>query len=154
MCIGYIVSTWTWSVYMMTSSNGNIFGVTGHLCAQRPVTWSFNVFFDLRLNKRLSKQTWGWWLETQSHPLWRHCNEDKLLCKHICGEWKKIYSEHRKSTIYRNLSFCSKLLNKLANALMSVLKSVYSQKIHEILGDSLAFDLHVVRQRMWMRKLA
>ena len=25
--------------------------------AQRPVTRSFNVFFDLRLNKRLSKQT-------------------------------------------------------------------------------------------------
>ena len=49
---------------MMTSSNGNIFLVTGHLCgeftgefpAQRPVTWSFVVLFDLRLNKRLGKQ--------------------------------------------------------------------------------------------------
>ena len=53
---------------MMTPSNGNIFRVTGHLCgefpAQRPVTWSFDVFFDLRLNKRLSKQSWGWWFET------------------------------------------------------------------------------------------
>ena len=28
--------------------------------AQRPVTRSFDVFFDLRLNKRLSKQSWGW----------------------------------------------------------------------------------------------
>ena len=51
---------------MMTSSNGNIFRVTGHLCgeftfpAQRPVMRSFDVFFDLRLNKRLSKQWWGW----------------------------------------------------------------------------------------------
>ena len=55
---------------MMTSSNGNIFRVTGH-CAgnspvpgefprQRPVTRSFDVFFDLRLNKRLSKQSRGW----------------------------------------------------------------------------------------------
>ena len=26
------------------------------------------------LNKRLSKQSWGWWLETPSSPLWRHCN--------------------------------------------------------------------------------
>ena len=26
---------------------------------QRPVTRSFDVFFDLRLNKRLSKQSWG-----------------------------------------------------------------------------------------------
>ena len=36
---------------------------------------SFNVFFDLRLNKWLSKQSWGWWFETQSHPLWRHRNK-------------------------------------------------------------------------------
>ena len=45
---------------MMTSSNGNIFRVTGPLCgeftgpgefpAQRPVTWSFDVYFDLRRN--------------------------------------------------------------------------------------------------------
>ena len=56
---------------MMTSSNGNIFRITRPLCgeftcpgefpAQRPVTRSFDVFFDLRLNKRLSKQSWDWW---------------------------------------------------------------------------------------------
>ena len=63
---------------MMTSSNGNIFRVTGHLCgefpAQRPVTQSVDVFFDLRLNNRLSKQSRGWWFETISCPLWRHCD--------------------------------------------------------------------------------
>ena len=32
-------------------------------------------FFNLRLNKRLSKQSWGWWFETLSRPLWRHSNE-------------------------------------------------------------------------------
>ena len=42
--------------------------------AQRPVTQRFYVFFDLRLNNRLSKQSWGWWFETLSRPLWRHCN--------------------------------------------------------------------------------
>ena len=26
------------------------------------------------LNKRLSKQWWGWWFKTPSRPLWRHCN--------------------------------------------------------------------------------
>ena len=31
-------------------------------------------FFDLRLNKRLSKQPWGWWFGTLSRSLWRHCN--------------------------------------------------------------------------------
>ena len=43
---------------------------------KRPVTWSFDVFFDLRLNKRLSKQSWGWWFETLSRSLWRHRNGD------------------------------------------------------------------------------
>ena len=48
--------------------------VPGEFTAQRPVTRSFDVFFDLRLNKRLSKQSWGWWFETSSCPLWRHRN--------------------------------------------------------------------------------
>ena len=56
---------------MMMLSNENIFRVTGPLCgdspvtgkfpAQRPMTRSFDVFFDLRPNKRLSKQSWDWW---------------------------------------------------------------------------------------------
>ena len=49
--------------------------VPGEFPAQRPVTRSFDVFFDLRLNKRLSKQSWGWWFETLSCPLWRYCND-------------------------------------------------------------------------------
>ena len=48
--------------------------VPGEFPAQRPVTRSFDVFFDLRLNKRLSKQSWGLWFETLSCPLWRHRN--------------------------------------------------------------------------------
>ena len=66
------------STDMTTSSN---FRVTGPLCrdpgefpSQRPVTWSLEVFFDLCLNKRLSKQSWGWWFETPPHPLRRHSN--------------------------------------------------------------------------------
>ena len=68
---------------MMTSSNGTFSAllaicagnspVTGEFSAQRPVTRSFDVFFDLRLNKRLRKQSWGWCFETLSRPLWRHC---------------------------------------------------------------------------------
>ena len=49
--------------------------VSGEFPAQRPVARSFDVFFDLRLNKRLSKQSWGWWFETPSCPIWRQCNE-------------------------------------------------------------------------------
>ena len=48
--------------------------VTGEFHAQRPMTRYFDVFFDLRLNERLSKQPWGWWFETPSRPLWRHSN--------------------------------------------------------------------------------
>ena len=48
--------------------------VAGEFPAQRPVTRGVDVFFDLRLNKRLSKQSWGWWFETLSRPLWRHGN--------------------------------------------------------------------------------
>ena len=48
--------------------------VTGEFPAQRPVTWSFDVFFDQRLNKQLSKQSWGWWFEVPSCPLWCRCN--------------------------------------------------------------------------------
>ena len=48
--------------------------VTGEFVAEKPVTRSFDVLFDLRLNKRLSKQSLGWWFETLSRLLWRHCN--------------------------------------------------------------------------------
>ena len=53
--------------------------VTGEFPTQRPVTRSFDGFFDLRLNKRLSKQWRGWWFETPSHPLWRHSNERQWI---------------------------------------------------------------------------
>ena len=53
--------------------------VTGEFPSQRPVTRSFDVFFDLSLNKRLSKHTWGWWFKTPSRSLWRHCNDRAIL---------------------------------------------------------------------------
>ena len=85
----------SWLIFiMMTSSNGNIFRVTGHLCgectgpwwipAQRPVTRSFVVSFD----KRLSKQSCRWWFETLSRPLWRQYNDNGKSY----GEWLKLWS--------------------------------------------------------------
>ena len=41
---------------------------------QRPVTRSLDVFFDLRLKKRLSKSSRLWSFKTPSRSLWRHCN--------------------------------------------------------------------------------
>ena len=42
---------------------------------KRPVTQSFDVFFDLHPNRWLSKQWWGWWFEMPWCPLWRHRND-------------------------------------------------------------------------------
>ena len=65
----------------MTSSNGNIFRVAGHLHgefgkfpAQKPMTRSLDVFFDLPVNEWLSQKSWGSWFETPLRPFWRHSN--------------------------------------------------------------------------------
>ena len=61
--------------------------VPGEFPAQRPVTQSFDVFFDLGLNKRLNKQSGGWWFEALSRPLWHHRNELREMSKGI-KVWK------------------------------------------------------------------
>ena len=68
--------------------------VTGEFSSQRPVTRSFDVFFDLHLNKRLRKQSWGLWLETPSHSLWRHCNIQALWGENpfTKGQWIPLKS--------------------------------------------------------------
>ena len=55
--------------------------VPGEFPAQSPVARSFDVFFDLYPNKRLSKQWWGWWFETPSRPLWHHHDEEPIVQK-------------------------------------------------------------------------
>ena len=51
------------------------------LCAG---TRSFDVFFGLRLNKRLSKQSRRWWFGKPLRSLWRHC---KALQSYEICEW-------------------------------------------------------------------
>ena len=64
VCIMQIIRFW-WSV-------------TGEFPSQRSVMQSFDVSFFCALNWRLSKQPWGWWLES-SRWLWRHCNDVAIL---------------------------------------------------------------------------
>ena len=72
-------STWwrhqmeTFSVLMGICAGNS--PLPGEFPSQRPVTRTFDVYFYLRLNKRLRKQSWGWWFETLSCSLWRHCND-------------------------------------------------------------------------------
>ena len=82
--IGMILCITWWRNQMETLSAllaicaGNS-SVPGEFPAQKPVTRIFDVFLDLHLNKPLRIQSWNWWFETLSHPLWRHCND---LCDH------------------------------------------------------------------------
>ena len=62
----------------------------GEFPAQRPVSRSLDVFFDLRLSKCLSKQSWCWCFETPSSPLWRQCNV-LILGEHL---WKICSNEY------------------------------------------------------------
>ena len=115
-CTTYYVTTWAyWHVHtiywwfydaailqnMMTSSDGNIFRIAGPLwgestCgfpSQRPVTRSFDVFFDLCLNKRLSKHSTCRWFEAPwssctacfRSAIWKHMYAQSYLC--IWVDW-------------------------------------------------------------------
>ena len=76
---------------MMTSSNWNIYRVNGSFPSQRPVTRSFHIFFDLRLNRRFSKESRRRWFETPSRSLCHHRNGVK------CITWYKyIYQYHQR----------------------------------------------------------
>ena len=66
---------------LMTVCEGNSL-VTGDFPSLSPVTRSFDVFFDLRLNKRFSKQSRYRWFETPSRLLWRHCNVKPTSADH------------------------------------------------------------------------
>ena len=65
--------------------------VTGEFPKQRPVTRSFDVYFDLRPKERLSKQSWGWWFETLSRSLRRHRNGIRTAvwrCRKPFSQWQ------------------------------------------------------------------
>ena len=79
--------------------------VTGEFPAQGPVTRSFDVFVDPRLNKRLSKQSWGWWFETPSRPIWRHCNKYHSHSGKLKQHCEKNYRRHCRISINELVRF-------------------------------------------------
>ena len=116
ICVLIQCNVYMASPLMLTSSNGNIFRVTGLLSGhrwipQRPVMRSFDVFFDLCLNKRLSKQPWGWWFETRWRSLWRHCN---VMFNFIC---RTSYG------FAKNICYISSLLHMLRRLMKTCLVS-------------------------------
>ena len=83
--------------------------VTGVFPSQRRVTRSFDVFFDLSLNKRLSKQWRGWWFETPSRPLWHQYNVNTCGCQQ---QWVLQISVKMTNLTDINRSRCVDLSNR------------------------------------------
>ena len=112
--------------------------VTGGFLSQRPVTRSFDVFFDLHLNKRLSKQSWGWWFETLSYPLWRHCNVLRGIFAAIVAHNKleKVHKNALRVTLNDYTSSYSDML-EVVNDLRYIYQEwkIYSLKLLKMLKD-------------------
>ena len=69
----------------------------GEFPSQRPVTREFDVFFDLRMNKWLSKPSRRRWCETPWRSLWRHCNVDIWQLLSLYAAWlchNKVFLTH------------------------------------------------------------
>ena len=106
--------------------------VPGEFPTQRPVTRSCDVFFDLRLNKRLSKQWWGWWFETLSRPLWRHRN--------VCQ--KQIFRTCVSNYIPQNTVVCNYLF---------IPKYSYNPVYHFDQSRHVAFNKIILIETTWLR---
>ena len=109
----------------MTSSNGNIFRVTGHLCEEftgqrwnpRPKASDAKLscfLWCLRLNERLSKQSWGGWFETSSRPLRGHRNVLNKKCRRFKFEllWYRSSEGHGINKRVSFIRITSKILTE------------------------------------------
>ena len=100
--------------------------VSGEFPAQRQVTRSFHVSFDLHLNKLLSKQSWCWWFETPSRPLWRQCNVTTVTLSvaherdvHFCWTFRPMSYIHSCRRICYFELHCTMLLSETGHVLKS-----------------------------------
>ena len=85
--------------------------------SQKPMTRSFDVFFDLSLNKFLRMQSRRRWFETPSRSLWRHCNDApqhlvrfrrpywRISCRYSVVTWTLVILNHQQiNCFFKNLS--------------------------------------------------
>ena len=110
--------------------------VPGEFPAQRPVTRSFDAFFDLHPNKRLSEQMWGWWFETLSHSLWRHCNDTPTVSHTTTYRGEGNYKNSLHSIIFHFYIMTTNFrwYNNISQILMPYKTWVYYNKFDEIRG--------------------
>ena len=115
--------------------------VTSEFPSQRPVTQSFDVFFDLCLNKLLSKQSRRWWFQMPLCSLWRHCNDGLVQdCSISIANALEILESCTKPSIYWLLPyqkciiyFKTDILQPHQHALFPLLKTPgsYTQSCHK-----------------------
>ena len=93
LCGNYLIAWWRHQMEtffaLLALCAGNS-PVTGEFPTLRSVTRSFYIFFDLCLNKQLSKQSWAWWFGRPSRSLLRHCNE-QIPCRLGNLYWSQVW---------------------------------------------------------------
>ena len=109
---------------MMTSSNGNIFHVTGPLWGEFTGQWGIPIkkasdaelwcFLWSAPDKQLCKQSRRWWFETPSRSLWRHCSvKGSCLCAYLCQRFQSILCDDdammRTETMFKCMAKASNL---------------------------------------------
>ena len=108
--------------------------VPGEFPAQRPVTRSFDVFFDLQPNKWLSKQWRGWWFETPSCPLRRHLNGYSLWLV----AWRLKPLPEPMLNTYLSESLHSSESNFIVGSQLSTLHNEFRNRTFKIINTSLS----------------
>ena len=79
------MEAWGTFVELLTHWDGDKMAAIAQTTFSNAFSWMnmykfhLKCFFDLRLNKRLSKQSSGWWFEMLSRPLCRHRNDNRTL---------------------------------------------------------------------------
>ena len=82
--------------------------VTDEFSSQSSVTRSVDVFFDLHLNKRLSKQSRRRWFQTLSRALCRHCDESEVTLQNIDTiDWNLDPSKHSNNAQTVSMTGCT-----------------------------------------------
>ena len=130
--------------------------VTGEFPSQRPVTRSFDDFFDLRLNKQSNKQSWGWWFETPLRSSWRDCNVEWCQQNYSYNDseyliyWKvKLDFFH---ILSRDKTVRNTLIHEIVRAfyLMTAIYDSVSNHCHGIQFNSQKIDKNAPDPLHWM----
>ena len=117
--------------------------VTGRFPSQWPVT-RFVVFFDLRMNKRLSKQSRSRWFETPLRSLWCHCNffsrsrQTFWMTSSVSQIWHESTESLRNLEEYHDSDVIMDTMASQFTSLNSVYSTVYSdadRRKHRNSGD-------------------